>query len=148
MSTVDLVVATLALLVVVVLAVVTLQVSRRVQAIRRGGVQVAVRVPPGGPVQRWHTGIARYRGDEFLWLRLSGLGTRPNQVLHRGDVEVVARRRPLDEEAAALPAGVTVLVFARSSGDLEIAMEPGALTGFLSWLESAPPGHGMPRAPF
>jgi hypothetical protein len=25
-------------------------------------------------------------------------------------------------------------------------MAPGALTGFLSWLESAPPGHQIPRA--
>ena len=29
----------------------------------------------------------------------------------------------------------------RSRGaDVEIAMAPGVLTGFLSWLESAPPG--------
>jgi hypothetical protein len=26
--------------------------------------------------------------------------------------------------------------------DVEIAMAPGVLTGFLSWLEAAPPGHG------
>jgi len=141
----DLLVTVVALLLVAALAVVTAQVWRRVQAIRAGGVQVAVRVPPGGPVQRWHTGIGRYRGDEFLWLRLSGLGTRPNEVLHRRDVEVIERRRPEAQEAAALPAGVTVLVFSRPAAqDVEIAMEPGALTGFLSWLESAPPGHGVP----
>jgi hypothetical protein len=29
---------------------------------------------------------------------------------------------------------------------IEIAMGPGALTGFLSWLESAPPGRRLPRA--
>lgn len=137
----ELVVAAAALLAVAVLAVVTAQVGRRVSAIRQGGVQVAVRVPPGGPVQRWHTGIGRYRGDEFRWLRLTGLGTRPNEVLHRRDVSVVERRRPGPDEAGALPVGVTVLVFTRPSGeDIEIAMEPGALTGFLSWLESAPPG--------
>jgi hypothetical protein len=31
-----------------------------------------------------------------------------------------------------------------SSGDLEVAMSPEALTGFLAWLEAAPPGRNVP----
>ena len=34
----------------------------------------------------------------------------------------------------------------RAAGEVEIAMGPDALTGFLSWLESAPPGRSIPWA--
>jgi uncharacterized protein DUF2550 len=31
------------------------------------------------------------------------------------------------------------------AGPLEVAMSPAALTGFLAWLESAPPGRQLMR---
>lgn len=127
-------------------AIVAVLVWRRVQVIRRGGVEVSVRVPPDGPVENWHTGVARYQGHEFVWLRLSGLGTQPNEVLDRRRSAVVERRKPEGAERDALPDGVTVLRFRRPDGDIEYAMEPGVLTGFLSWLESAPPGSAVRRA--
>ena len=36
--------------------------------------------------------------------------------------------------------GASVLCCRSGDQELELAMPPGVLTGFLSWLESAPPG--------
>jgi hypothetical protein len=39
----------------------------------------------------------------------------------------------------ALPADVTVLTCSTLTGTVDLAMEPSTATGFLSWVESAPP---------
>jgi hypothetical protein len=41
--------------------------------------------------------------------------------------------------------GSVVLGCANPGGPLELAMTEAAETGFLSWLESAPPGSGFGR---
>jgi hypothetical protein len=43
-----------------------------------------------------------------------------------------------------MPAGATVLRCRGEAGELELAMDTDALTGFLSWLESSPPGRAIP----
>jgi hypothetical protein len=77
-------------------------------------------------------------------------------VIRRGGLEIATRREPDWPETYAMPAGSTVLRCravnfgpgrSGSSGRMvEIAMGPDALTGFLSWLESAPPGGRLPWA--
>ena len=64
----------------------------------------------------------------------------------RDGLEIDARREPTGPEAYAMPVGATVLRCRSASGEVEIAMGPDALTGFLSWLESAPPGRSIPWA--
>jgi hypothetical protein len=57
-------------------------------------------------------------------------------------MEIADRREPSGPELYSMPPSSQVLRF-REIGqdvDVEIAMGPDALTGFLSWLESAPPG--------
>ena len=50
-------------------------------------------------------------------------------------------------EQSSHPAGATVLCCRGEGGAaVELAMTPDALTGFLSWLESAPPGSAIPWA--
>jgi hypothetical protein len=112
----------------------------RLHALRDGGVRVAVRlqVTPGG--RGWRLGIGHYRGDEFLWYRPLGLVLRPEQVLGRSALSVENRRAPSDGEAYAMPNEASVLHCRGPFGDLELAMGSEALTGFLSWLEAAPPG--------
>lgn len=146
------VVVEIALVVVAaVLLLVALVALRRIQQLRRGGVDVAVRrapavdatpagrAPSAGEDQRgWHSGIARYRGDQFRWYRVSGLRSGPNVVLDRFDVEIVDRRPPRPTELHA--PGSTVLRCRTSGGTYELAMAGDVLTGFSSWLESTPPG--------
>jgi len=117
---------------------------------RSGGITVALRWRTGrrgGEIAGWHLGIGRYRGEQFLWFRVLSLRNGPDRVLSRADLHITERREPSREEQYTLPVGAKVLLCTSSAGpDIEIAMDPGALTGFLSWLESAPPGHQVPRA--
>lgn len=127
-------------IVLVVLLVLLLRVLRRVQQLRRGGVTVAarpVRVPDDDG-RGWHTGIGRYRGDQFRWYRVGGLRSAPSMVLNRTDLEIVDRRSPRADELSDPSA--TVLLCRAGSGSWELAMAPDVLTGFSSWLESTPPG--------
>jgi hypothetical protein len=113
---------------------------------RGGGVSVALRWRPDSPRASWHLGIGRYEGQYFTWYRVWSLRSRPDRMFEREDLEIADRREPEGSEAYAVPAGATVLrCEAHGQQAIEIAMGPGALTGFLSWLESAPPGRSLPH---
>jgi hypothetical protein len=132
------------LLVLVVLAVWYLLRWQRMRS--GGGVSVALRWNPDDPRAGWHLGIGRYEGESFAWYRVWSLRTGPDRVFEREALEISDRRDPSGSEAYAVPSGATVLRCASDSQKaIEIAMGPGALTGFLSWLESAPPGRRLPR---
>ena len=127
--------------VLAVLLVLLLVVLRRVQQLRRGGVDVAARPVRVGAVddgRGWHTGIGRYRGDQFRWYRVGGLRSSPSMVLDRTVLEIVDRREPRPEELSA--PGSTVLLCRAGERSWELAMSPDVLTGFSSWLEATPPG--------
>ena len=111
---------------------------------RGGGVDVCLRRRPAvvsrDAAAGWHFGVGRYRGDQFAWYRLTSFRPGPTVVVHRTDLEIVDRRIPEGAETYALPQAASVLHCRAGNLDLELAMAPGVLTGFLSWLESAPPG--------
>jgi hypothetical protein len=88
---------------------------------------------------RWSVGVAWYSGDVLLWYRGLSLAVRPQERLCRSELRVVSRRSP-GRDDLALPSDVVVLVCATAEGERELAMELSTVTGFLSWLESAPPG--------
>jgi hypothetical protein len=122
---------------------------RRVHLMRGGGVDVCLRRrPPASPRRTrervveagWHFGVGRYRGDQLAWYRLTSLRFGPSTVLDRLDLEILDRRSVAEAELYALPQADSVLRCRSRGTDLEIAMAPGVLTGFLSWLEAAPPG--------
>ncbi|MBK0867630.1 MAG: DUF2550 domain-containing protein [Saccharopolyspora sp.] len=120
---------------------------RRILQLRAGGIDVALRTRTGEGARGWHLGVAQYRGEEFTWYRVLSLRSGPNWMINRGDVEITARREPSLAESYTLPQASTVLHLTRQNGlELEVAMGADALTGFLSWLESAPPGHSVPWA--
>lgn len=112
---------------------------RRLRLVRRGGIDVAVR-----DQRRWHLGVARYHGDEFVWYRVASLRSGPDRVVRRRVLDITGRRDPSGQEAYALPAGSVVLSCRTGGREFELAMGADALTGFLSWLESAPPGAQHP----
>lgn len=117
---------------------------RRLRALRSGGVHAALRTRLDESGKGWHLGVGRYQGDEFVWFRVLSLRPGPDRVIRRGGLEIVDRREPSGPELYSMPPSSHVLRFrgrdSSSGTDIEIAMGPDALTGFLSWLESAPPG--------
>ncbi|MGW6460130.1 DUF2550 domain-containing protein [Streptomyces sp. NPDC055078] len=101
--------------------------------------------PDGGPGgtptgKGWVYGVARYSGDRIMWFRVFSYAPRPRRVLERSAIEVIARRTPEGEEELALLSDAVVLGCLHRGTRLELAMSEDALTGFLAWLEAAPPG--------
>ncbi|MEU3047693.1 MULTISPECIES: DUF2550 domain-containing protein [unclassified Streptomyces] len=93
-----------------------------------------------GTSKGWVYGVARYNGDRVEWFRVFSYAPRPRRMLERAAIEVLARRVPDSEEELALLSDAVVLVCLHRGTRLELAMSEDALTGFLAWLEAAPPG--------
>lgn len=129
---------------------------RRVRLMRGGGVDVSLRRRPAGVSRSahrdasagWHAGVARYHGDQLCWYRLTSFRPGSSLSLDRSELEIVDRRAPADAETYVMPLTSAVLRCRSHGADVELAMTPGVLTGFLAWLEAAPPGrnNGYPRA--
>lgn len=118
---------------------------RRRHITRPGGTfDCSLRLRDGQSGHGWSLGIGRYSGDALEWYRVFSYATRPKRVLGRRDLEIVGRRAPQGPEVVALLTGAVVVRCAGSGGPVELAMAPDTLTGFLSWLESAPPGMPVP----
>lgn len=120
--------------------------ARRFKLLREGGVHVALRHRIDDSGRGWQLGVGRYRGDEFIWFRALSIRSGPDRVIPRVGLEVADRREPSAPETYVVPADAIVLRCRGAEGELEIAMASDALTGFLSWLEAAPPGRAVPWA--
>ena len=118
------------------LVVVVFLLRRRFLLSGLGAVTVWLR-PAGSP--RWSVGVAWYGGDALLWYRALSLSVRPQHRLGRAGFRVNSQRSA-GRDDLALPGDVVVLECSTAEGPRELAMEPSTLTGFLSWVESAPPG--------
>ncbi len=112
---------------------------RRFRIVRQGGIDVALRSRFNAAGRGWHQGVGRYRGDDFAWFRVSSLRSGPDRVLEREQLEIVERRGLTAPESYAMPGGSVVLRCRTGVDELELAMRQDTVTGFLSWLESAPP---------
>ena len=121
------------------LLVVSVRICRRLWRLRQGGIHVALRARLDDAGRGWHQGVGRYQGDAFAWFRISSLRSGPDRVLDREQLEIVERRGPTPPETYAMPSGSVVLRCRTDADELELAMRQDTLTGFLSWLESAPP---------
>ncbi|MCX3064108.1 DUF2550 domain-containing protein [Streptomyces beihaiensis] len=98
---------------------------------------------PGDPDasgKGWGYGVARYNGDRVEWFRVFSYSPRPRRILERAAIQVTGRRAPDGEEELALLSDAIVLSCVHRDTRLELAMSEDALTGFLAWLEAAPPG--------
>jgi hypothetical protein len=122
--------------VLLVVVAVAFLIRRRFLLSGLGAVTMWLR-PVGSP--RWSVGVAWYGGDVLLWYRGVSLAVRPHERLSRAEIRVDARRSP-GREDLALPSDVVVLAIATPEGPRELAMDTSTVTGFLSWMESAPPG--------
>jgi Protein of unknown function (DUF2550) len=118
----------------------------RLWKLRQGGTAAILRDIPAVGGHGWRHGVIRYRGGEAVFYRLSSLRWWPDRRLSRRGVEIVSRRAPRGDEFDIMTAEITVLELRDTAPDrrrgYELAMDRGALTAFLSWLESRP----SPRA--
>ncbi|MCW2652650.1 MAG: hypothetical protein JWR32_3626 [Mycobacterium sp.] len=133
-----------ALVAVLLLAVVAL--TYRLWKLRQGGTAAILRDIPAVGGHGWRHGVIRYRGDEARFYRLSSLRWWPDRRLSRRGLEIVSRRAPRGDEFDIMTAEIVVLELRDTGLDrrrgYEMALDRGALTAFLSWLESRP----SPRA--
>jgi hypothetical protein len=114
---------------------------RRLLMLGGGTIRLHVRVSTMVPGRGWSTGIGQFIGDEFRFHRMFSLAFRPKRVLDRTDLVVEASRAPEGPERLTMPAHWAVLRCRNGdAGEIEIAMAESTATGFLSWLEAAPPG--------
>lgn len=129
-----------ALIAVLLLAVLAL--TYRLWKLRQGGTAAILRDIPAVGGHGWRHGVIRYRGGDAGFYRLSSLRLWPDRRLSRRGLEIVSRRAPRDDEFDIMTAEIAVLEL-RDGGQerrhgYEVALDRGALTAFLSWLESRP----------
>jgi len=131
------------LVVVLVVAIAcTVGIAVRRNLIERGGgsIECGLRRSPG---RRWRLGLAAYQPDELRWYPVFGLWLRPAEVFARHALSVVSRRPADPVEMTSVGSGAVVVECDTGEGAasrIELALSEDALTGFLAWLEAAPPG--------
>ena len=127
-----------------VLLQLAIYVRRRVLQRLGGTIELSLRRQRVAHGRGWALGIGRFQGDELRWYPVFSLAPRPARTLSRRELTVLSRRRPAGGETLALLDGAVVLQCATDRGPVDLAMDPSAVTGFLAWLESAPPGPVLP----
>jgi hypothetical protein len=118
---------------------------RRQWIARDGSIEVSVRLSTYVDGRGWSPGVGRFVGDELHWYRVFSFAFRPRRVFRRRTFAIQQRRRPDMAEQRALPGQTVVLACVSEREPVEIAMAEGTVTGFLSWLEAAPPGAASSR---
>jgi hypothetical protein len=141
---VEVVLAVAVVVALVGLGLVVLALRRRVLLRPAGSIDMSLRTRFGRIGGGWALGVGRYTGDDLLWFRLFALSVKPSRTLSRRELQVVGRRLPTGAESWAVQAGAVIVECHDEAGAVQLAMSAGAVTGFLSWLESAPPGFTMP----
>ncbi|WCN80535.1 DUF2550 domain-containing protein [Micromonospora sp. LH3U1] len=132
--------------VLVILGALLILFGRRALVTRSGGIiRLSVRVTTMLDGRGWSPGFGRFAGDELRWYRMFSFAIRPKRVLSRKGLAVERRRLPEGQERLSMPADWVILRCTSHHAPVEIAMARSTVTGFLSWLEAAPPGAVSPR---
>jgi hypothetical protein len=127
--------------VLVLLAALVILFGRRALVARGGGtVELYLRLSTLVNGRGWSPGFARFAREELRWYRTFSFAVRPRRVLARRGLAVVNRRGPEAAERLMVPEDWVILRCTSYQAPVEIAMAPSTVTGFLSWLEAAPPG--------
>lgn len=131
---------------IAVLGLAVLALSYRLWKLGQGGTAAILRDIPAVGGHGWRHGVIRYRGGEAAFYRLSSVRLWPDRRLSRRGTEIISRRSPRGDEFDIMSDQIVVVELRDTSADrrssYEIALDRGALTAFLSWLESRP----SPRA--
>ncbi|SNY10725.1 DUF2550 domain-containing protein [Paractinoplanes atraurantiacus] len=113
---------------------------RRLLMVGGGTIRLQIHISTLVPGRGWSTAIGQFVGGELRIHRMFSFAFRPKRVLDRGALTIEERRRPEGPERLTIPGHWVVLKLATATDELEIAMAESTVTGFLSWLEAAPPG--------
>jgi len=130
------------LLVVLVIALACASgIAARRTLIERGGGTVDCGLRRVGD-RRWRLGLAAYQPGELRWYPVFGFRLRPSEAFSRRALTVVSRRPadPVEETSIGSGAVVVECDTGQAAARIELALSEDALTGFLAWLEAAPPG--------
>lgn len=125
---------------VLLLAVAALFLRRALMTRAGGIIRLSVRVSTILDGRGWSPGFARFAENELRWYRMFSFAFRPKRVLSRRGLAVERRRLPEGQERLIMPPDWVILRCVSHQAPVEIAMAKSTVTGFLSWLESAPPG--------
>ena len=129
-----------------VLLVAVLVLSYRLWNLRQGGTAAILRDMPAVGGHGWRHGVVRYRGGEARFYRPSSIRLWPDRRLGRRGLEIISRRPPHGDESDIMSEEIVVLELRDTSQEphlgYELALDRGARTAFLSWVESRP----SPRA--
>lgn len=117
--------------------------ARRVQLLRGGGTQAVLRPLPAADERGWRNGVLRYGEEELVFFRVSSLRVGADRRVARRSLVVVSRRALSPAERDLVLPDATVLQLRDDAGEMELALSDGALTAFLSWVESSPPGRAQ-----
>ena len=126
------------------LVLLILSLRRRALLRPAGSIDMSLRTRFARIGGGWALGVGRYTGDDLQWYRLFAFSVTPARTLSRRELQVIGRRQPSGAESWAVQAGAVIVECQDDDGPVQVAMSSGAVTGFLSWLESAPPGFTMP----
>lgn len=121
----------------------------RLTILRRGGTAAIMRVTPSAGGSGWRHGVIRYGDNTLVFFKLSSLRPGPDHRMTRQGIEVGQRRKPRNDEFDIMSDEIVVLELTDHGQGYEIALDRGALTAFMSWLESRPSGRsrrGRPAA--
>jgi Protein of unknown function (DUF2550) len=128
-----------------VLFLLVVALSYRLWKLRLGGTAAILRDIPAVGGHGWRHGVIRYRGGDAGFYRLSSLRWWPDRRLSRRGIEIVSRRAPRGDEFDIMTDEIVVLELRDTTSEqhdrrsgYELALDRGALTAFLSWLESRP----------
>ncbi|MFI7303560.1 DUF2550 domain-containing protein [Micromonospora aurantiaca] len=130
---------------IVVVALLILFIRRALFTRSGGIIRLSVRVNTILDGRGWSPGFGRFVGDELRWYRMFSFALRPKRVLSRKGLAVERRRLPEGQERMSMPVEWVILRCTSHHAPIEIAMARSTVTGFLSWLEAAPPGAVSPR---
>ncbi|GHH68108.1 hypothetical protein GCM10017673_16280 [Streptosporangium violaceochromogenes] len=130
----------MALNVLIVLVSLVALLGSRVLILTRSRGSVLCCLRPMSGERGWRVGVARYADGQLNWIPLIGLLPRPRHVIVRRGLVVSGRRKVGPGEFFGFIEGVTAVECRNGDSAFELAMGYRALTGFVAWLESAPPG--------
>jgi hypothetical protein len=126
--------------VLILLAFVAALFVRRALMARSGTIKLNLRVSTMLDGRGWSPGFGRFVGDELRFYRMFSLAIRPKRRLSRETLVVERRRKPEGQELMSMPTDWIILRCLSHQAPVEIAMAKSTVTGFMSWLEAAPPG--------
>ncbi|MFZ2174095.1 MAG: DUF2550 domain-containing protein [Rhodococcus sp. (in: high G+C Gram-positive bacteria)] len=133
----------LLIILVVLLAAFVAVFLYRLSVLRRGGTAAILRVTPAVGDTGWRHGVIRYGEGSLVFYKLSSLRPGPDSRIERQGIEVECRRKPVGSEFDIMSHEIVILSVKDRDKGYEIALDAGAATAFLSWVESRPSGRSV-----